>query len=147
MAYSGLAIADYFIEKAIEDKNPITNMLVLKMIYFTQGFAFSELGIRLIKDDFYAWKLGPVEVKTYKEFKKYESNKITDISHKKNEELEKLKKKSDIVKFLDKIYTKLIGVNPLILSARTHEIDSPWYNTSLYEKIDSDIIEEYFKEI
>ncbi|KAA6313540.1 hypothetical protein EZS27_035702, partial [termite gut metagenome] len=56
MAYSGLAIADYFIEKSINEKpvsKPITNMAVLKMIYFAQELSFPIFNERLIKDAFY----------------------------------------------------------------------------------------------
>lgn len=61
--YSGLAIADYFIKKCLENGTPITNMSVLKMIYFAHGLAYPTLHRKLIKDPFYAWGWGPVEKK------------------------------------------------------------------------------------
>ena len=77
--YSGLAIADYFIEKALANGKKITNMHVLKMIYFAHAYSFGVLKRMLIRDDFYVWRFGPVEVKTYREFKKYEANAKADI--------------------------------------------------------------------
>ncbi|OAV70892.1 putative phage-associated protein [Bacteroidales bacterium Barb6] len=80
--YSGLAVADYLVEKALQDGTPISNMTVLKMIFFAQGFGFPDLNRRLIRDEFYAWQWGPVEEKTYKAFRKYGGNGIMRPSNK-----------------------------------------------------------------
>ena len=80
--YKGLTIADYLIEKSLSDGPRISNMSVLKMIFFAQGFGYSDLNLKLIKDDFYAWHWGPVEINTYQTFKKYGSNKIIETSGK-----------------------------------------------------------------
>lgn len=141
--YRGLAVADYLIEKAIADNKPITNMSVLKMIFFAQGFGFPDLGRRLIKDDFYAWDWGPVEVNTYKKFRKYGGNPIAGISHAADDELSDIKSHPEIVAFLDKIY-KLIDINPFKLSEVTHKSGSPWSQTEPYRKIDVDIIRNYY---
>ncbi len=141
--YRGLAIADYFIKKAIGDKKDITNMSVLKMIYFAQGFGFSELHRRLIKDDFYAWQWGPVERNTYRTFCKYKGNPIRSISNQTNKELEDIESHAELTAFLDKIY-KLADVNPFVLSEKTHESGGPWSKTPPYHVIDIQLIQNYF---
>lgn len=141
--YSGLSIADYFIEKALSSNKAITNMHVLKMIYFAQAFSFSELKRKLIKDDFYAWKFGPVEIHTYEEFKKYGAGNITSISGKTNEELNDLKSNTEITSFLDKIF-KLINANPFKLSDLTHIAGGPWYVTPMYQVIEPNKIASYY---
>ena len=141
--YTGLAIADYFVKKAINDKKDITNMSVLKMIYFAQGFGFPVLGYRLIKDDFYAWQWGPVEIKTYRFFCKYKSNPIESISNRTNDELNDIESKQEIVSFLNKIY-KLVDINPIVLSEKTHIPGGPWSKTKPYKVIDIQLIEDYF---
>ena len=80
--YSGLAIADYFIKRANELETPITNMAVLKMIYFAHAFAYPTLNKKLIKDPFYAWQWGPVEVNIYQAFCRYSGNIISSPSEK-----------------------------------------------------------------
>ena len=141
--YTGLAIADYLIKKAISERKDITNMSVLKMIYFAQGFGFPELGRRLITDDFYAWQWGPVEIKTYKTFCKYKSNPIKHISNRTNDELNDIESNPELVSFLDKIY-KLIDINPFVLSEKTHSPGGPWSKTKAYDVIDIKLIEDYF---
>ena len=141
--YSGLAIADYFIEKALAEGKNITNMSVLKMIYFVQGFGFQILNRRLIKDDFYAWQWGPVAKDVYYQFQKYGSNPIKSVSGYYDNELEEIKKQKEIVELLDKIY-QLRGVNPFVLSEKTHEPGGPWSKTLPYQKIDINLIRNYF---
>lgn len=141
--YSGLAIADYFIEKAIKDRKTITNMAVLKMIYFAQGFCYSDLKRQLIRDDFYAWKFGPVEISTYEEFKQYGAGCITKSSGKTKEELNELYNHSEIITFLDKVYG-LIDIHPYTLSNITHEAGSPWDLTPIYQVIKKELIKNYF---
>lgn len=141
--YSGLAIADYFIETAIAENKAITNMHVLKIIYFAQAFSFSELSIKLIKDDFYAWRFGPVEIHTYEEFKKYGASSITSSSGKTNDELIDIRKHTDIVNFLDKLAV-LIDANPFHLSDLSHIQGGPWYVTPLYHIIDYGKIKSFY---
>lgn len=141
--YSGLTIADYFIEKALNEGKPITNMSILKMIYFVQGFGFQVLKRRLIKDDFYAWQWGPVAKNVYYTFQKYGAKSIAAVSGTTTSELEELKSHPDIVELLDKIY-KLRGVNPFVLSEQTHVPGGPWSKTDPYQKIDTDLICNYF---
>ncbi|MDR0581832.1 MAG: DUF4065 domain-containing protein, partial [Prevotellaceae bacterium] len=141
--YSGLAIADYLIEKAQQENKKITNLGVLKMIFFAQGFGFPELQMALIRDDFYAWALGPVEPKTYEVFKQYGSSNILAPSGKTISELEDIKSRPERVQFLDKI-SELTDVNPFVLMAKTHEAGSPWEITGLYNKINPELICQYY---
>ena len=141
--YSGLAIADYLIEKAQRENKKITNLGVLKMIFFAQGFGFPELQMALIRDDFYAWALGPVEPKTYEVFKQYGSSNILAPSGKTISELKDIKSRPERVQFLDKI-SELTDVNPFVLMAKTHEAGSPWEITGLYNKINPELICQYY---
>jgi uncharacterized phage-associated protein len=143
--YSGLAIADYFVKKALADNAPITNMTVLKMIFFAHGLAYPQLGRKLIKDPFYAWQWGPVEVNTYEAFQKYGGGPIRTISGKRSDELKKLEKDTALTNFLDRLMP-LARINPFNLSEKTHEKGSPWDQTDAYEEIGDDLIEKYYSE-
>ena len=125
--YSGLAIADYFIEKSLQDGSELTNMSVLKMIFFAQGFGFADLKLQLIKDDFYAWPWGPVEINTYKTFKKYGGRKIESISNETQTELNDIKSKSNIIEFLDSAY-ELKEINPFQCFKSIHNCANYFYS-------------------
>lgn len=141
--YSGLAIADFFIEKAISMKKEITNLHVLKIIYFAQAFSYPSLNRRLIKDEFYAWRFGPVEVHTYEEFKTYGSSRITSPSGKTTEELEDIKSRPEIVSYLDQFCSLFdVSINKLI--SLTHVSGGPWYVTPMYNVIDYGKIVSYY---
>ena len=141
--YSGLAIADYFVKKCLEKEIPITNMGVLKMIYFAHGLAYPRLNRKLIKNPFYAWPWGPVEIKTYEKFKKYKDNPIKEESKCCESELNDIQSDSDLVRFLNSLIP-LARINPLKLSEMSHVKGGPWDVTDIYNEIDNNVIETYF---
>ncbi len=142
--YSGLAVADYFVKKALEENTPITNMAVLKMLYFAHGFAYPQLNRKLIKDSFYAWQWGPVEVNTYEAFQKYGGSPIMAVSGKTSEELAEIEKDPKLTAYLNRLLP-LAKVNPFSLSEKTHEKGSPWDQTSAYGEISDSLIEKDFR--
>ena len=141
--YPALAFADYFIEKALADNKNITNMTVLKLLYFVQGFGFQRLDCRLIKEDFYAWQWGPVIKEVYDFFKSYGSSPIRSISGIYHNELQEIKNNPTIIEILDKLYV-LVDINPFVLSEKTHIPGGPWSKTNPYQKIDVELIKHYF---
>lgn len=143
--YSGLAIADYFVDKCLEQNIPVTNMAILKMIYFAHGLAYPELNIKLIKDPFYTWPFGPVEVNTYENFKIYGAHPIISPSGKNIYELNSIKQNSKLLSFLNKL-VPLAKKDPFELSKKSHEKGGPWDMTNVNEVINDHLIERYFKE-
>lgn len=141
--YSGLAVADYFVKRCLEEKIPITNMAVLKMIYFAHGFCYALRNQKLIDDPFYAWPWGPVERKTYDEFKIYGAKPISSVSGNTEEELSEIENDSDISSFLDRLLP-LAKADPFALSKKSHVAGGPWDVTPLFQKIDDKIIQVYF---
>lgn len=141
--YSGLAIADYFIKKCLDANIPVTNMAILKMIYFAHGLAFAKLNRKLIKNPFYAWGWGPVEKKTYDEFKKYVAKPITSTSGKTLAEQNDIICDDNLKSFLDSLLP-LAKIDPFVLSRKSHEPGGPWAVTTPYKVIDNKIIEVFF---
>ena len=139
--YSGLAIADYFIKKCLDENIPVTNMAILKMIYFAHGLAYPQLGCKLIKDPFYKWPWGPVEVHTYEEFKKFGSHQITDVSGKTN--IEHIEQQLALTTFLDSLIP-LAKISPFVLSEKSHVKGGPWDVARLFDVIDDKTIETFF---
>lgn len=139
--YSGLAIADYFIKKCLDENIPVTNMAILKMIYFAHGLAYPQLGCKLIKDPFYKWPWGPVEVHTYEEFKKFGSHPITGVSGK--TDIEHIKQQLALTTFLDSLIP-LAKISPFVLSEKSHVKGGPWDVARLFDVIDDKTIETFF---
>ncbi|XUU49186.1 Panacea domain-containing protein [Serratia nematodiphila] len=80
MAYSAIAVANAFIEKAkkcgIKDLTP---MKLQKLVFFAHAWSLAAYGEPLIRDKVLAWKYGPVIESVYHEFKAYGSNNITSV--------------------------------------------------------------------
>ena len=141
--YSGLAIADYFIKKCHEQGKAVTNMSILKMIYFAHGLAHAKLKRKLIKEPFWAWPWGPVERKTYDTFKKYGGGNIASLSGGSERQVKSIEEDKKLSSFLDALLP-LADVNPFILSEKSHEVGGPWAVTKPYHEIDDKIIEVFF---
>lgn len=61
-------IAKYVVNKCIEDKRPVSNLQLQKILYFCQKEYKEETGQTLFRDDFEAWPYGPVIPSVYKTF-------------------------------------------------------------------------------
>lgn len=79
MAYSALAVANAFIQKAQEGKLPdLTPMKLQKLLFYVQSWYLRNHANKPLFDDFFArWKHGPVIPSLYHEFKPYGSGVIT----------------------------------------------------------------------
>ena len=74
--YSAHSIARYIINWCNNHSTRITNLKLQKLLYFLQGEIVKRTGERLIKEDFYAWQLGPVIPEVYNEFSMYSSSTL-----------------------------------------------------------------------
>ncbi|QCA04854.1 Panacea domain-containing protein [Pantoea vagans] len=80
MAYSAIAVANAFIERAKEGKIPdLTPMKVQKLLFYTQSW-YARLydGEQLIDDSFARWKFGPVITSLYHDLKAYGYRPVTE---------------------------------------------------------------------
>lgn len=142
--YSGLAVADYFVKRCLEENTPITNMAVLKMIYFAHGFCYAQRNQRLINDPFYAWQWGPVELHTYRAFKSYGGNPIQFRSGSAEDDLARIESDTTGIPDFLNTFIPLARVNPFNLSEESHRPGSPWAQTDPYCVIEEDVIRNYF---
>lgn len=63
--YSALQLAKYIVSKCIEDKHPISNLQLQKILYFVQREFLQKRGHSAFKDDIEAWRFGPVVPEVY----------------------------------------------------------------------------------
>ena len=64
-------VADYFIARAHEAGDPVTNLKLQKLVYYAQAWHLALYRKRLIRERFQAWVHGPVEPELYARFKPY----------------------------------------------------------------------------
>lgn len=80
MAYSAIAVANAFIEKAkargIKDLTP---MKLQKLVFYAHAWSLVMSNEPLVKEKISAWPYGPVIESVYHEFKGYGSTNITDL--------------------------------------------------------------------
>lgn len=129
MAYPASLIAQIFVNKGIEEGNPVTQMKLQKMVYFAHGLYLAAYNKQpLIKETFQAWKFGPVVPDIYHTYKFYGSTPINDT---------KWILRSDVNpddtpidenarKIIDYTWNTLKGINAVKLSNWTHQEGSPW---------------------
>jgi uncharacterized phage-associated protein len=69
--FSANEIADYFILKAYQDKKPLTNKKMQKLLYYAQAWTCAIRKHKLFREDIEAWIHGPAIYTVYSRFKKY----------------------------------------------------------------------------
>ena len=73
MCRSAKDVSLYVIDWGHKHHSEITNLRLQKLLYFIQGENIRANNPRLIEDNFYAWKLGPVIPSVYEEYRIYSS--------------------------------------------------------------------------
>ena len=98
--YSAFDIADYFLFKAANDEEFISNLKLQKLVYYAQGLSLALYGKPLFLEDVEAWTYGPVIPELYHAYKEHGSNGIPA-----NPEFDPQGIDEDTRSFLDEIYT------------------------------------------
>lgn len=81
MAYSAYAIANAFIQKAMDGGLPnLSPMKLQKLMYFAQAWHLQIVDKPLMDDNFARWQHGPVVPAIYHEFKAYGYKPITHMA-------------------------------------------------------------------
>jgi uncharacterized phage-associated protein len=80
MAYSSLAVANFFIGKSLEDGIPdLTPMKLQKLVYYAHGWHLALNDTPLLTERVEAWPFGPVISNLYHETKKWGNASITNF--------------------------------------------------------------------
>lgn len=166
MAYSAIAVANAFIEKAKgKGINDLSPMKLQKLVYFAHAWMLAIVDKPLIKDNVKAWKFGPVIDSVYHEFKSFgssnistlgtefeglESDDVFDIKY----VIPKLPKSDETASaIIDAILDTYGDRSAISLSNLTHEPGSAWCITRAQHKdgavrefiIDNEIIKSAMK--
>ncbi|KPF49855.1 hypothetical protein IP65_20095 [Novosphingobium sp. AAP1] len=129
--YDARQVANYLLACAERRGIRLTNMGVLKHIYFAHGWHLASFGTPLITNRVEAWEYGPVVRAVYDAFKIYGAGPITGratiIDWDTGELIEaRADFSSETSKFLDSILAYYSGFGAFELSDLTHVAGGPW---------------------
>ena len=146
---TAINVSNYFTNKAIEEKNPLTLMQALKLTYIAQGFHLSLEGEPFFKEKIEAWKHGPVVKELYDHL--CEIRDEDGISIKKEQDIKNVSFNEKQIDILDVVFGEYAKLGGWDLSVLTHKRGAPWQIT-YYDKgkncvIDLNLIEDHFKKI
>lgn len=139
---NSIAVANYFIKKALSENVELTPMKLVKLVYIAHGWHLALNGSALISEDVQAWKYGPVIDAVYQRFRHLGSGRITQpaLSHvsfvdgRVVYEITCPEVKTVSVRtFLDKVWDVYKNFSGIELSAMTHQENTPWYEA--YNKL------------
>lgn len=117
---SALVVAEYFIDKANKEKEPITNKKLQKLLYYAQVWSLVINDEKLFSERIEAWVHGPAIPLVYRKFRQFEFNPIQlDTS---NVSFNFSKKQSDLLENIWSVYGKY---DAQYLEALTHS-ELPW---------------------
>ena len=129
--YDAREVANFFLDYAEELGVNITNMSLLKVIYYAHGWHLYNFKKPLVKNTFEAWTHGPVIRVVYDSFKDFVNKPIksraTKFDANKNDYVVAIghfeKPVSDFLKNIFDIYGT---IDAFRLSEMTHESGGPW---------------------
>ncbi len=137
--------AKYFLYKANQEGDLITNLKMQKLLYYAQAWYLVNFEKPLFDEQILAWNLGPVIRSVYDEFKEFVHTPI--IFEDDFEEIHKQFNKEDL-NFLDDFYDQFINYSAHDLVNMSHN-EEPWkkaYKT-VSQIIDSEIMKDFYTKL
>jgi uncharacterized phage-associated protein len=158
--YDARSVANLFLDLAEERNVKLTQMQLLKLLYFAGGWYLARRGVPLIRQDFQAWEHGPVVKVVRDSFKSFGKSPITgraermDILTGEFTEVNPVGCELDR-NFIRAVFEKYHVYGGWELSDFTHEEGTPWdevWNSEepigrLGLKISNEAIRDYFIEL
>lgn len=154
--YKAILVAKYIVNYSNSVGNPISNLKLQKLLYYTQAAFLVEKNEKCFDDKIVAWAFGPVVPEVYQVYRVYGRE---DIPNQKDEKevfldfrkMEIAYKNAQGIKEPDRlIVNKVINAykhvtNPYDLVKKTHE-ELPWMDTEINKEIDCNKIKKFYIE-
>lgn len=164
MKTDAIAIANYFVDKSIQDNSaphPLTLLRLVKYVYIAYGFALALLDRVIIDKRFdvvEAWKYGPVIPSVYHSFKHNGTNTIRDKVNIVKDELPNGEivletpnvEDGNIRKVLDFVWNRYREKHTSYLIKLLHQENTPWaycYRVGQNEEIPDEMTKVYYQSI
>ena len=155
--YPAEAIANFFIEKAKEDKGVVmTHLKLQKLTYIAHGWCLGLHKHPLIDEAPQAWRYGPVIKSLYHALKHYGPDPIKKpialpAVNSEDNIARVPAEDTEILELLEAVWEAYKGAKPGQLVAATHKDDTPW--AKVYKPgvpntpIDNGIIQRYYEKL
>ena len=135
--YNVIDLSNYIIAAFEKRKAPITNLKLQKILYYIQGYFYSEFGRAAFCDELCAWTYGPVVPLAYYEYHLFGSSPLSV-----NKEAKLFADKEER-RVIEKVIDKCKGITSSRLVNMTHN-EAPWQSVELGETIQNQIIQKFF---
>ena len=116
-----LDVAFYFIKKGLDEKKPITNKKLQKLVYYSQAWSLVLNNEKLFKEKIEAWVHGPAIPSLYEKFMQFGSKPIV-LELSELEHINFSKKQEELLSSIWQVYGKYPAD---YLEALTHS-ELPW---------------------
>ena len=152
-----LAVANWFIRKALDSNQSITAMKLQKLIYYAHGWCLALYDRPLVSDHAEAWQYGPVFRDVYHAAKGYGSGPISEPLSPDYVTLSSESSELNVpvgdprILILEKIWNVYGKFSAYQLSNMTHKDGGPWQTTWASNQgrrgtdIPENVLKEYFK--
>lgn len=147
ISYPAEKIANQFIELAAADGRLLTHMQLQKLVYFAQSLSLALHDRRLVANNFYAWKHGPVAPHLYEQLKGTGSQPINHLLPDAMPTTELDAQARELVQQTYESYGRFDGWE---LRNITHLPGSPWSLTNereAYGLIPDDLTRTYYRQL
>lgn len=120
-----LAVANWFIDTAKANGQPITAMKLQKLVYFAHGWHLALYEKALVNEKVEAWRWGPVFRDIYDAAKQFGSEPIVSRLSS-NDECPLVQARDNRTPLLQRIWAVYGKYSASQLSKMTHEENGPW---------------------
>ncbi|WP_426712776.1 Panacea domain-containing protein [Cronobacter muytjensii] len=147
--YSPLQIANKFIELALANNTPITQMQAQKLAYIAHGISLGHRGTGILSDPVCAWRYGPVMPSLYHALKHYGKAPITRPIDKNNGYTLSPDHDPYINELVKNVFDTYGQFSAEMLSAFTHRVGTPWDQTYKAGNtiISDELIKNYYQRL
>ena len=139
-------VANYFINRSIEENRPFTPLQIQKMVFFAHGWTLAFRQEPLLEREFEAWTYGPVMPAIYHNLSYYGGGAVTQPILARALPFDDFE--NNILSQVYDLYGKFDGLQ---LSAMSHTPGGPWDKTwRRYKRqsvIPDETVREYFKDL
>jgi len=135
--------------KMSEIVEPLSQLKVMKLLYYAQGIMLAKFKRKLFYDDILAWDYGPIVRVVYEKYQGKRSIVSDIIDGQLPQELvnnyESINNNRRVLDVLNLVQENLSHLSAISLMRKTHR-ERPWLQTKKNEVISDDLIQQYFEE-
>lgn len=131
--------------KLSDSTEELTQMKVMKLLYYIQGTSLVYLGSRMFDNDIVAWKYGPAVEAVHAKYKG-QREIVGQVTQSDLDDYAELSNNEKYAEVLNAVYDNFGEKSAIDLMNMTHQ-ESPWKNTEQSNIITDDKMIAFFKKI